>query len=70
VLLPARASAALVARLDTEIRKTLETTQLRNALAISGWDPDGRGPVEFGNLLAAEMKRYADIARQAGITAQ
>ena len=69
-MLPARASAALVARLDSEIRKTLEAPQLRNALTLSGWDADGRGPVEFSNLLTAEMKRYSDIARQAGITAQ
>ena len=70
VLLPARASAALVARLDSEIRKTLEAPQLRNVLALAGWDADGRGPLEFSNLLAAEMKRYSDIARQAGIAAQ
>jgi tripartite-type tricarboxylate transporter receptor subunit TctC len=70
VLLPARAPATLVARLDSEIRKSLEAPALRNVLSLSGWEPDGRGPAEFEKLLATEMKRYSDIARQAGITTQ
>lgn len=70
VLVPARTPVALVNRLHAEIARTLETPQLRSALERAGWAPDGRGPAPFGELVRAEMKRYSDIAREAGITAQ
>jgi tripartite-type tricarboxylate transporter receptor subunit TctC len=70
ILVPARTPAALVGRLHAEITKTLETPQLRAALAQATWAPDGRGPAPFGEFMRAEMKRYSAIAREANITAQ
>jgi tripartite-type tricarboxylate transporter receptor subunit TctC len=70
VLVPARTPGAIIKRLHAEIASTLETPELRGTLAKASWSPDGRGPSEYGRLLQSEMKRYSDIAREAGITAQ
>jgi tripartite-type tricarboxylate transporter receptor subunit TctC len=70
ILVPARTPAALIKRLHAEITRTLETPELRGALARASWTPDGRGPAEFDRFMRAEMKRYSDIAREARITAQ
>lgn len=70
ILVPARTPPELIKRLHADITRTLETPQLRAALAQATWTADGRGPVEFGQFMRAEMKRYAQIAREASITAQ
>lgn len=70
VLVPARTPKEIVNRIHAEMRKVIAAPQVREFFAASGWEADGRGPDEFRAFLAAEIKRYVEIARAAKITAE
>ena len=67
---PPRTSAAIVARLLSEVRVVINEPQVRDKLAVIGLEPDGRPPAEFAAFLAHVIKRYAEAAHAAGIEPQ
>jgi tripartite-type tricarboxylate transporter receptor subunit TctC len=64
---PAGTPAAIVQRLNTEIRKSLQVPQVRDFITGGGYDIAGSTPAEFRAFLREDIKRYAEIARAAGI---
>jgi tripartite-type tricarboxylate transporter receptor subunit TctC len=64
---PAKTSAAVLARLHEEIRKTTATAAYRDRLTTIGVIPVGNAPAEFKPFVAAEVKQVAEIVRAAGI---
>jgi tripartite-type tricarboxylate transporter receptor subunit TctC len=69
-LLPARTPRDTVRRVHSEILAALNSPDVRDKLAANGFTPGGRSPEAFGAFRKAEETRWAQVIRQAGITAQ
>jgi tripartite-type tricarboxylate transporter receptor subunit TctC len=67
---PAKTPAAVLARLEEEIRKATGTAAYRERLTTIGVIPVGNAPAEFKPFVAAQVKLVAEIVRAAGIEAQ
>lgn len=69
ILAPAGTSPEIVSRLNVEIRKALASTAVREQLGAQGTEPATAGePKDFGLYLAAETKKWSEVAKAAGIT--
>lgn len=66
VLVPARTPPEVVARLNSEINKALESAEVRNKLAAQGAQPLGSTPTEYGQYIRAELERWARVVQQTG----
>jgi tripartite-type tricarboxylate transporter receptor subunit TctC len=67
---PAKTPAAVLARLEEEIRKATETPAYRDRLTTIGVIPVGNAPAEFKSFVAAQVKLVGDIVKAAGIEPQ
>ena len=67
LLAPAGTPAAIVDRLQAETAKILETPAMKARLAIEGAEPIGNTPAEFSALIKAEMAKWSEVAKAAGI---
>ena len=67
ILAPAKTPAAAVARLNAEVNKALEDSDLIAKLAQEGMLPGGGTPTAFGSLIATEIKNWKETARAANI---
>jgi tripartite-type tricarboxylate transporter receptor subunit TctC len=70
VFAPARVSGDIISRLWTEIHKALQVPKVREFLVSGGYEPVGSAPQEFRQFFQSEMKRYAQIVRDAKIQAE
>jgi tripartite-type tricarboxylate transporter receptor subunit TctC len=64
---PARMPASIVLRLQTEIRKAVQAPRMQEILTVSGFTAVASTPDEFRAFVQSEMKRYAQIVREANI---
>lgn len=64
---PAHTPAAIVDRLQREVKTALATPFLHDRLAQLGLDPVGDTPAAFKSLLARQVKDYAEMVRVAGV---
>ena len=64
---PAKTPREIVARLQGEVHKALRAPKMRAILEASGFTPVGNAPEEFRQFVQAEIKRYAEIVREANI---
>ena len=69
VLLPARAPAPLVARLNAEILKVLQMPATRERFAAEGFEAAGNAPAEFAAYIRAEQVKWAKVIKDANIKA-
>jgi tripartite-type tricarboxylate transporter receptor subunit TctC len=67
---PAGTPRDIVSRLSRELVKVLEAPDVRDQLAAQGVDPWPGTPEQLGELLRADMERYAVIVRSAGLPRQ
>jgi tripartite-type tricarboxylate transporter receptor subunit TctC len=67
---PAGTPRDIVSRLSRELVKALETPDLRERLTALGVDPWPGTPEELGELLRADIERYATVVRAAGVPRQ
>jgi tripartite-type tricarboxylate transporter receptor subunit TctC len=67
---PAATPREIVARLNRELVRALESADVRKGLTALGVDPWPGTPEQLGELLRADMKRYGAIARSAGLPKQ
>jgi tripartite-type tricarboxylate transporter receptor subunit TctC len=67
---PAGTPRDIVSRLSRELVKVLEAPDVRDQLAAQGVDPWPGTPEQLGDLLRADMERYAVIVRSAGLPRQ
>jgi tripartite-type tricarboxylate transporter receptor subunit TctC len=67
---PAKTPAAIVNKLQTEIRKAIQEPKLQEFFVSGGYVPKGDSPAEFQKTFHADIKRYAEIVRAAKIEAQ
>jgi tripartite-type tricarboxylate transporter receptor subunit TctC len=57
----------IVAKLSAEIRKAIESPDLRERFASLGLEPTATSPEEMAVFLKNEQQRYGDIIRKANI---
>lgn len=67
---PAATPRDVVSRLGRELVKALQTPELREKLTALGVDPWPGTPEQLGELLRADIDRYGQVARAAGLQRQ
>jgi len=67
---PARTPGEIVTRLHAEVLKAIQVQKVRDFIRSAGYEPDGRPSAEFRTLIAADLKRYAEVVRVAKIKAE
>ena len=63
IFAPAKTPGAITTRFQSEVRKAIETPQAREFLVAGGFEPIGDSPDEFRKFVAAELKKWAELAR-------
>jgi len=66
IFAPAQTPAPIVARLNGAFTTALKSDALRNRLAGMGAEPAPGTPEALATLVAAELKKYADVIKRAG----
>lgn len=67
LLAPARTPAPVVTKLNAEVNRILKMADVRKTLAEGGIEPGGGTPAEFRDFIASEMRKWAEVAKAAGI---
>lgn len=67
VVAPAGTPAAVVARLNTEINKALLLPEVAQQLAVEGATPMPGTPKAFGDLIARELPRWAEVVKAGNV---
>jgi tripartite-type tricarboxylate transporter receptor subunit TctC len=70
MFLPAGTPQSVVAKLNSEIRKALTSTEVREFMAREGADPVGSSPAELADYFKREVAKYADVIRKGAIALQ
>ena len=68
-LFPAKTPRALAVRVSAEAAKILAQADTRARLETLGYDPVGNTPAQMATVMLAEQKRWSEIIKAAGITA-
>jgi tripartite-type tricarboxylate transporter receptor subunit TctC len=64
---PARTPPAVIDRLNAEVVAILRDQQVASSLAAQGVDVVGNTPQEFARIIEADIAKWRDIIREAGI---
>ena len=64
---PAKTPQPVIAKLNTELRRSLELPDVRAKLAEQGIYAETSTPAEFNTLIATDQKRWAAVIKAAGI---
>jgi len=67
VLAPAGTPAAIVARINTEVNKWLQSADAREKLLGQGAEAAGGSPEQFGNFIRAESEKWAKVVKFSGV---
>ena len=67
LLAPAGTSTAIVTTLNQSVGAILATPQMQERLTSGGADPAGGSPQDFSAYIRTEIKKYAEIAKLAGV---
>lgn len=70
LLAPAGVPQPILAKLNRDFNAALEDPATRSAMTARGAEPMGGSLKEFSQFLQREVKKYAAVAREAGIRAQ
>lgn len=70
LFLPAGTAPEIVARLNEEAQRALQSPDLREKLAGAGFEPAGSGPREFPPYLAEELSKWAKVVKETGAKAE
>jgi tripartite-type tricarboxylate transporter receptor subunit TctC len=68
MLAPAGLDPAIVSRLNSEIRVVLDDQEIKQKLIELGFEPTGSTPAAFAAQLDSDVKKWAKIAKQAGVS--
>ncbi len=66
---PAGTPREIVNRLHDEVVKALNSPEVRERFAANGIDPVSSTPEEFGAFMKAEIKKWSETVKAAGVTA-
>jgi len=66
VLVPARTPSDIIARLNSEVVKAINSPDLKARLVQQGFEIAGTSPEEFARLIQAEIPVYAKLVKESG----
>ena len=69
-LAPAGSRPAIVQKLNAEIKKALAAPEVGEHMAKDGAEPVGNSPQQFSDFLAAEIAKWRDVVKHAGVQAE
>jgi tripartite-type tricarboxylate transporter receptor subunit TctC len=69
IFAPAGTPPAVVARLNAEVVRILNTAQMRERLGVLGAEPAANKPAEFAAFIEAEIQKYAKVIKASGARA-
>ena len=69
IVVPAKTPASIVLRLNAEIVAALKRAEVRDRFLAAGAEPAPSTPAEFGELIRAEIPRWAEVIRVSGARA-
>jgi tripartite-type tricarboxylate transporter receptor subunit TctC len=69
ILAPAGTPRPIVTRLNAEFVRIMRNPEVRERLALMATDPLTSTPEEFGAYLQAEIAKWGDVVRKAGLKA-
>ena len=64
---PAGTPAVAVSRISAEITRALAVRETREKLGAQGVEPVGSTPAELGQLIQADVAKWADVVRRGNI---
>jgi tripartite-type tricarboxylate transporter receptor subunit TctC len=67
MLAPARTPPAIIARLNAESVKAMQGAEMKALLAAEGAEPVGGTPEQFADQIRAEIARWTQVVKAAGI---
>src|SRR5688572_12663090 len=67
LLAPAATAAPIVARVNGEVTKILQSADVRERLAAQGAEPMPGTPQAFASFMREEMAKWAPVVKQAGV---
>jgi tripartite-type tricarboxylate transporter receptor subunit TctC len=67
VLAPAKTPAAIIGRLNREIVDIVRAADMKESFLAQGAEPIGSTPAQYRAHMAAELKRYRAVIKEAGI---
>ena len=69
ILAPDGTPKAIIAKLNSEINKAIDTPELQKILVSSGAEPEGGTPEEFMAFIKADIAKWQKVVRQANLKA-
>ena len=66
VLAPAKTPAAIVAKLNAELRSAMTDPDMRQQMAAVGVDPATSTPQEFGDIIRKDIAKWAAVVKATG----
>ena len=69
IVAPAGTLPPVIAQLNRQIAAILQTPEIRERLAVQGLEAVSNTPAEFGSYIAAEVRKWAAVIKQAGVVA-
>jgi tripartite-type tricarboxylate transporter receptor subunit TctC len=66
IVVPNGTPASIISRLNTELQKVLASPEVRSKLLASGTEILGGSPEQYSLYIQQELKRFAQLAREAG----
>ena len=67
ILVPAGTPKPIIEKLSAEIKKILETQEVKTMLAAQGQEPWYKGPADFAAMLQSDHEKYGSIIKTANI---
>src|SRR6266850_2575281 len=64
---PAKTPEPIIARMHKEIARVVHLPEVKQKLLEQSADPVGSSPEELGRVVRTELKRWAEVIREAGI---
>jgi tripartite-type tricarboxylate transporter receptor subunit TctC len=69
IVAPAATPPPVIAQLNRQIASILQLPDIRERLAVQGLEAAANTPAEFAGYIAAEVRKWSAVIRQAGVTA-
>ena len=69
VLVPAATPAPVIAKLNAEIVRHLQSAELKARLAVDGAEPVASSPAEFAAVMRTDLQRWAGVIKDTGLRA-
>jgi tripartite-type tricarboxylate transporter receptor subunit TctC len=67
MLAPAGAPVDIIRRLNAEFNRAIADTDMRTRMLNNGFEPVGGPPEKFGELIRAEIAKWAPVVKAAGV---